>query len=84
MNIRLKRLLYASDGRSVNNVFVAKLLPDGSVDERFGGDGFVPVNIKNNDSFVDFCIHERTITLICQSARDAPRHFKTGLARIHL
>lgn len=74
----------ASDGRSMNDVFVAKLMPDGRPDNSFHGEGFLALNIRNRDSLIDFSISGRTITLLCQSDCDAPRHFKTGLAKVHL
>lgn len=74
----------SSDGSSRNDVFVAKLMPDGRPDNRFHGEGFLSLTIKHRDSLVDFAIADKTITLLCQSDCDAPRHFRTGLARMHL
>jgi len=74
----------ASDGNSRNDIYVAKLMPDGRPDLDFHGDGYLSLTIKYRDNLVDFAVCGSSITLLCQSDCDAPRHFRSGLARVHL
>ena len=73
-----------SDGRSIQNCFVAMLQTDGRSDNEFGLDGAISVTTGSRDEILDVYVGDGKATILFQHDREAEIRPRIGLARVHL
>lgn len=74
----------ASDGNSVNHVFVVRTSLDGEVDASFNERGFFQFSVSPADQVADICLSGENVLVLCKSDFNAPSHFKSGVASIYI
>lgn len=73
-----------SSGRGIDDVFIGKLHPNGSLDTSFYGDGYFSVQLKGRIEYRDMFVSDDKITLLCNIDTESQRHRKAALARVHI